>query len=104
MLFKPFVPYSNNCVSDTVKSSVYVREMLATQIQLQWKHQDEAFSVRKLRFGSGPNPECSIPKFDPDSAQKNESLVIKASIVRKSHLRCFVHPNLTIVLVTSVEK
>lgn len=78
--------------------------MLGTQIQLQCTCQDEGFSVRKLRFGSGPKPECSSSKFDPDAAQKDGSLVIKAVIVRKSQLRCFVNPNLTFVLVGSAEK
>lgn len=86
------------------KLYIYVREMLGTQIQLQCTHQDEGFSVRKLRFGSGPKPKCSISKFDPDAAQKDGSFVIKAAIVRKSHLRCFVNPNLTFVLVGPMEK
>lgn len=41
----------------------------------------------KLRFGSGPKPECSISKFDPDVAWEVVSLVLKAAIVRKSHMR-----------------
>lgn len=55
-------------------------------------------------FCSRPKQECSISRFDPDAAQNHGSLVIKAAIVRKSHLRCFVNTNLTFMLVEPVEK
>lgn len=61
----------------------YVRAELGTQTQLQCILQDELFSIRKLKFGSEPKPECSISKFDPDAAQKVGGIVIKAAIVRK---------------------
>lgn len=82
----------------------YVGKVLGTQIQLQCMHEDEEFSVRKLRFNSEPKLECSIPKFYPNAPSKDRSLVIKVAIVRKSHLRCFVNPNLTFVLVGPEEK
>lgn len=51
-----------------MENYVYDREVPGTQIQLQCIRQAEGFSVRKLRFGSGPETECSVSKFDPDAA------------------------------------
>lgn len=65
------------------KLYAYVREVLETQIKMQCSHQDEGFSVRKLRFCSVTKPEYSISKFDPDAAQNDGSFVIKAAMVRK---------------------
>lgn len=83
---------------------IYVGKVLGTQIQLQCTRQDEGFLVRKLRFNSEPELECSISKFYPNAASKDRSLVIKVAIVRKSHLRCFVNPNLTFMLVGPEKK
>lgn len=64
-------------VTQLEKLYIYVREVLRTQIQLQCTLQGEAFYVRKPRFGSGPKPKYSIPKFDPDAAQKDGSPVME---------------------------